>query len=331
MKQKEAVQITLEELDKEAQRQQAEKEKEEMKKKANSARPSLIKRIGVGLLDFLFAGAIAAGLFFVAYLTLFKPLGYNEASATIFNSYRESGLFYTEDGSFDKLTLHYNEDKSAIANYDTPVTAFYTTNERAVADNKLQSYIDAKVASGYYILNESNECVIKEGTTNETLKPFLEEQYLAAVDYFYTDPALLAASKTTYSVMIWTIFISVYIATVAMYIVVPLIDKQNRTFAYMIGKLVTVNKTDMKPILKGKAILRSTIFIFINYISIITLYILLNDLTFVMLPLFINTVVLCVTKTNSGIHDYAVGSTVINRTLTNEFGILESVLGKKQD
>lgn len=330
MNKKQSVQHTLEELDKEAQKAQEKKEREEMQKKQSNARPSLMKRIGIGILDFLFAGLIAAGTFFAGYGLFFEPLGYNKAAKDVIVAYEESHLFYIADGSFGKITDHYDENKSAIGNLDVPITYYYAHNERAKKEHKLDTYIEAKLATGYFEVDDSNTwTIIKEHEKKATT--FLKKEYESALDYFYDDPNLLEASGKTFNILIGTILVAVLVGSISMYIIVPLINKQGKTFGYMIGKLSIINKENMAPISKGKIILRSTVFIVINYVSMVTIYFLFKEMVFASIPFFLNTLVLSVTKTNSGIHDFAVGSSVINSSLSNEFTILEEIKKKAKD
>lgn len=325
MKKKEAVQKTLEQLDREQQAAKAEKERIESEKRQDGARPSLIKRVGVGLLDFAFAAIVTFALVAISYVSFFKPLGYDEAVATVYQKHEDSHLFHMLDGKYVQIVNDYDENKTASANYDVPVTYFYSTDERAIKDNKLEKYIDAKLSSDYYTLDSENNCVLKDGVMQSSVKTFLEGEYSKAVEYFFEDPELVDANKAMFNIMTWTMFFSVTISSAIFYIVVPAIDKHNRTFGYMIGKMMVVSAADLKPISKGKVILRNIIFIVISYVSAVTIYMLTGSMNFVIIPLFANTIILCVTKRNYGLHDFAVSSCVINRSMSNEFTILDNI------
>ena len=78
MKKKEAIENSLEEMDARYQKEQIEKQKEEVSKRQDIARPSLLKRIGAALLDFIFAAIFAAGVFAFSYFVIFPSLGYQK-------------------------------------------------------------------------------------------------------------------------------------------------------------------------------------------------------------------------------------------------------------
>lgn len=329
MKKKESVNLTLEELDREAQKRQAEREIEEMKEREANAQPSLMKRIGVGLLDFLFTAILATGIFGLIFLTAFEPLGYNKAADTVFKLYEESALFVEGDTGLVKITEHYDDTKSPIENYDVPITHYYSTNPRAIVQHKLDEYVTRKVNSPFFEFNSDNECVLSAGVIKEQLKTFLEEEYLKAVDYFADDPEFSEATKTTFYIMVNSILISVVISSSIFYLLIPGVDKADRTLGYMIGKMMVVSKKDMSRVEKKKLMFRNIIFVVVTYISPVTIFMLFGTFDFCLIPLFVNVILLSVTKSNTGMHDIAIESITINRSLSNEFTILEQI--KKSD
>lgn len=332
MKAKESVNITLEQLDQEAKKQQAEKEREEMDKRQNNAKPALIKRIGIGLLDFIFAGIIMGACFLFSYFVLFEPLGYNAASEKIISTYQDSGLFVLNEGKFISISEKFDAANDPVAYYDVPITNYYKNDARAVANHKLETYIQAKLDSTYFVLDGENNCVPKEGIGTLVLKETLERELENAIGFFYENPELNDAAKTTYNIVIYSVLISVTIGSVAMYIIVPLIDKQRRTLAYIICGLKIVNKDTMQIISLGRAMLRNGSFIILIYISAVTLYMLTNQIFFSTIPLFINTIFMCLFHTNNGFHDIIGECNVINKTYSNAVSELETIkeMGEQQ-
>ena len=225
MKQKEAVKLTLEELDR-----QAEKDREEMEDRQDNARPFLIKRIGVGLLDFVFMLVIVAASFFFADFVFFDAVGYNDASDYIITTYTESGLFISENGSFKQLPERYDEEQDLILYYDVPITNFYKTNQKAISENKLVSYNQAKLDSNYFIVNELNEIVRKEGVSNVNLQNFLENKYTEAYNLFIDNNDLNLATQKMFNTITFTILISTTIGAGIIYIVIPLLDSSSASF-----------------------------------------------------------------------------------------------------
>jgi len=332
MNKKQAVRATLEELDAEAQRQQEEREREEIRKRQDKARPSLIKRIGIGLLDFVFAAAFAGACFAFSYFVLFEPLGYNLAAKTIIDEHQNSGLFVVDGGNFVTLKDKYDGTVDPVKYYDVPITNYYKTDARAVEQNKLSTYVQAKLDSTYFELNGEGQCVAKEGVNKEFIKATLETEYTKAYNFFYDSPTLNAASKKTYYTITVTILVCVTLSSIAFYIVVPIVDKRRRTFAYMIAKVEIIDKNSNELITLKRAMIRNVVFVVIVYICAVTLYILTGEIFFSTIPLFINTVLMCLTHSNSGMHDIAGECTIVNRSRCNAISVLESIkqMGKNQ-
>ena len=296
---------------------------EEMKK--DNARPSLIKRIGVALLDFVFTIAFAGVLFTGAYFTIFEKVGYNEASDIVLKAYSESHLYLNDNGNFKLISEYYDTTKTPEENYDVPITSFYSENERAIKDGKLETYNNLKISTGYYELDGNGNYVRTEGTTADVAKTFLEQEYNKAVDYLFEDETIINASRLSYNTIIFTLLIVLTISSIAFYIVVPLIDKKHRTFGYMIGKVMPVDSKELKPVFWEKILFRSLIFIVFTFISPVTLFYWAGKITFSFIPFFVNTAILCFSHSNSGIHDYAVRVNIINESYSNPFANLKAI------
>ena len=332
MKKKEAVKITLEQLDLEARQAQEEKEREEREKQKNEARPSLIQSMGVGLLDFVFTAIIVATCALFSYFVLFEPLGYNAAAETIVNEYKQSGLFLIEDSNFISIDTKYDDKDDPVAYYDTVITHYYATDSRAISENKLTYYIQTKVDSGYFVIDSENNCVVKEGIGTLVLKELLEKEYANALEYFYESPILAKASKTTFDVIGYTLLISVSIGAVIIYIIIPLCSKNKQTFAYRICGLTTVNSKTLQPLTTGKIILRNSIFIVITYVLAVTLFLLSGEIYYSAIPVLANTILMCLFHTNCGIHDIGAECTVINVSRSNAMANLQAIkeMGEQQ-
>ena len=262
---------------------------EEIRK--DNARPSLIKRIGIGLLDFLFAAVLAGGLFAMTYFAIFPKIGYNEAADTIFSAYSDSHLYHSLNGSFVLINEDYDSSKTPEENYDIPITSFYSENERAVADNKLDKYNETKLNSGYYELDADNNIVRKADVSGEVAKAFLLQEYEKALNYLFDDPVMISAYHTTFNCMAYSVLIIVVVSSSIFYIAVPLIDKKHRTLGYMIGKLIPVDSKEMGPVYWDRILLRSAIFVVFTFISPITLYFWANALTFSFIPFFVSIII----------------------------------------
>lgn len=302
-----------------------EKKQAEEQARKDNAKPSLIKRIGIALLDFVFAGVFFAALFVGSYYTIFDKLGYSEASQTVFNAYNESHLYINDKGNFSLISDNYDSSKTPEQNYDGAITEFYSTNARAIKDGKLEEYNNLKISTGYYELNENNEYVRTASTTADVARSFMEQQYDKAINYLFEDEAIINASRLTYNILIISILIITTISSSIFYIAVPLIDKKHRTLAYMIGKIMPVDSKTLGSVLWEKILLRSVIFIVFTFISPITLFYWASKITFSFIPFFVNTLVLSFSRSNSGIHDYAAHVMVINESYSNPFETLKAI------
>lgn len=327
MKKKEAVKYSLEQMDAEQKKIQQDIERERLSKSKETAQPTLLKRIGAGLLDFLFTGGLFALLFVFSYFVIFPSTGYQSAAQTIIETHENSELFIIENGKYEQIIDHYDDSKTPEENYDVHITHFYSTDERAVKDNKLEAYNNSKLSSGYYEIDGEGNIVRISTVSSETARVFLQNEYMKAVNYFDSSEVLLKAVKTTYNTMIISILITVTISCAVMYFAVPLLEKKNRSFGYMIFKIIPVDSSSLQQTSKSKIALRSLIFVILTFISPITMYYWLGSFTFIFIPFFLNTVVLCFSKTNSGIHDIAAKINVINESHSNAFQNLKNIIG----
>lgn len=324
-KRRQATLSGIEQMDAEQRKLQAEQKRNELNDKKERARPPLIKRVGIGLIDFLIAGVMAFGFFMIAYIAIFPSVGYQSSAQFIIDSYENSHLFVVGSSGYEKITKHYDEHKTPEENYDVPISYFYTTNARAVADNKYEAYTTSKLATGYYELNAENVCVRKEGVSYTVVQPILQEEYENAVRYFYDDPALIKADKTLNTTMSVSLLVVATLASALLYIVIPLVDKKNRTFAYMFFRIMPVDNKTLKLLDKKRIALRNFVFIAISFISPFTLSFLVGNFAFSFIPFFINSAILCFTTNNTGLHDMAASSIVINESYSTAFESLNAI------
>lgn len=307
---------------------ESEKEQERLQLRKDAAKPALLKRIGAGLLDFLFAGVLAGLLFLFSYFVIFPSLGYQEESAKIVAVYEDSGLYVFGEGKYEPLTDHYDSNKTPEENYDVPITHYYSTNARAIADHKLEKYQQAKLNSELFVLDAENNVVRKEGVSDEYIKNYLEVRFDEATTYLFADPEVIDAFIITRNIMLFSILIIVVISSSIFYFVVPLLNKDGCTFGYLICRLVPVSSIDTLPQQKSKLMLRALIFVTISYLSPIGLFVLADAITFSFIPFFVNTIILSFSHSNSGLHDYGTKTLIINRSRTNAMEILKQIKGE---
>lgn len=325
MKKKDAVKYSLEQMDAEQKKIQQEQERERLSKSKENAQPSLIKRIGAGLLDFVFTAGLFAGLFVFAYFIIFPSVGYQDAAYTILEAHQSSELFVIENGKYELISDHYDESKTPEENYDVRITHYYDS----LSDKKLLTEYENRKLENYYE-KVGEDIVRKESVSSDTARIFLQNEYTKAVDYFDSSEVLLKAIRITNTTMIVSILVIVTISSAVMYFAIPLLDKRQRTLAYMIFKLIPVDSSNLGQTTRGKIALRSLVFVVISYISPITMYIWFSSFAFIFIPFFLNTIVLCFSKTNSGIHDIAAKINVINESHSNAFQNLKNIIGDKE-
>ena len=324
-KKSKATQSAIEQMDAQQRKLEADRKKDELNDKKESMRPSLLKRLAAGLIDFAFSAIIAVGIFAISYYTIFPLLGYQSSAQYIIDSYESSKLFVYGSSGYEYLSSHYDDSKTPEQNYDVPVTRYYKTNARAVKEGEYEKYTTRLINSGYYEYNAQDEIVRKEGISNATAKEYLEKEYKTAVSYFFADPALKEASVVTGRVMSLSLLIVSTIASAVFFILIPLVDKRNRTFGYMFLKIMPVDSKTIQPISKKWNLLRNFIFITITFISPFTMNLLLGTLAYSFIPFFINSAILSFSRNNTGLHDLAAGANVINQSYSNAFEVLKSI------
>ena len=326
----EAVQMSIEEMDAQQQKIQAELKREELEKRKASARPALLKRIGAGILDFLFMISLAAGLFVFSYFVILDAIGYNQASELLYSTYQTSGLYVINDGQYEQIIEHYNEDLTPEQNYDEPISYFYQNNLRAYENEQYAAYTQRKINSGYYVINDEGVCVPNDDTFASARKTFLENEYTTAINYLFSDPNIINASNLMYNSLFLTILLCVLLSCGVFYFIVPLIDRRGLTLAYKIFALMLVDSKDLNPITsKAKVMFRSFVFVVVAYISFITLYFWGGGINYAYIPFVINTLILAITPSNSGIHDFATRINILNQSQSNAFKALQTITEKE--
>ena len=310
----------------------AEKKEAELLKKKDDARPALLKRIGAGILDFLMAAALSAGFFAIAYFTIFPSVGYQASTQFMIQTYETSSLYLPNENGvgYVQLPQKYNDDKTPEENYDVNITKFYSTNARAYSEGQLEKYNNRKIDSGYYYL-EDGVYKRKDTVAKDTAKAYLEKEYYAAVDYLFQDPQVVQAVNILNYTIPVTILITVCMGCAVFYFAIPLIDEKRRTLGYMILRIMPVTSNELERPLRSMIALRSFIFVVIDYISLITIGLLLGGTSYSFIPFFLNTVIICLSHSNSGIHDYATRIIVVNESMTNALSSMKQMLGQNEE
>ena len=273
-------------------------------------RPSLLRRIGSGLLDLLFIFVTLALLELFAAGVLFRPLGYFDAQNSIDKIFVESGLYVRQNGFNVQLVNAYDDSKSVEDNYDVPIAAYYATDPRCTKENKLTDYVKAKLDSGFYTEGADGP-TLKDNVDDGLLKSFYEEQYAEALDFLTKDPDYVAAVNKTFKITAYSILVSFLIAAAAFYFAVPLARKDGETVGQIICKICLVDASCVGRVRKMQVAARSLTVVVLNFLIPFWVFVFFNHVT--MLPVLISFAMMCLVKYNRGVQDFASQTQVIQK------------------
>ena len=276
--------------------------KEQVKKELEQiSRPSLLRRIGSGLLDLLFIFVLLALLELFAAAVLFRPLGYFDAQSDIDKVFTESGLYVRQNGLNVQLRNAYDETKSVEENYDVPITRFYTENPLCKQSNKMADYEQAKLDSKAYVKNGD--------VGDDALKTFYEQEYDKALNFLGQDPVYVAAVNRTFNVMVYSILVSFLISAGVFYFAIPLIRKNGETLGQIICKICLVDASRAGKVRKMQVVLRSTVVVVFNFLIPFWVFVFFNHVT--MITFLVSFAMMCLVKYNRGVQDFASFTQVI--------------------
>lgn len=285
--------------------------KEQVKKDLEQiSRPSLVRRIGSGLLDLLFIFVLFALVELLAAGVFFEPLGYFDAQRDINAIFTKSGLYLHKNGMNVRLDNAYDENKTVEENYDLPITAYYTRDSRCVENNMMASYEKAKLDSGYYVQTDSG-LVKKSGVSDEKLKSFYQAEYENALTFLRKDPAYVKAVNKTFAITVYSMLISFLISAAVFYFVIPLARKNGETLGQIICKICLVDARTVGRAKKMQVVLRSLVVVVINFLIPFWIFILAGSVT--LFTVLVSFAVMCLTKYNRGVQDFLSQTQVVSK------------------
>lgn len=285
--------------------------KEQIKKDLEQiSRPSLVRRIGSGLLDLLFVFVLFALVELLAAGVFFKPFGYFDAQGDIDTIFTESGLYLHKNGLNVRLDNAYDENKTVEENYDVPITAYYTQDSRCLENDMMASYEKAKLDSGYYVQTDSG-LVKKSGVSAEKLKSFYESEYENALAFLRKDPAYVKAVNKTFAITVYSMLVSFLISATVFYFVIPLARKNGETLGQIICKICLVDARNVGRAKKMQVVLRSLVVVVINFLIPFWIFILAGKVT--LFTVLISFAVMCLTKYNRGVQDFLSQTQVVSK------------------
>lgn len=285
--------------------------KEQVKKDLEQiSRPSLVRRIGSGLLDLLFIFVLFALVELLAAGVFFEPLGYFDAQRDINAIFTKSGLYLHKNGMNVRLDNAYDENKTVEENYDMPITAYYMRDSRCVENNMMASYEKAKLDSGYYVQTDSG-LVKKSGVSDEKLKSFYQTEYENALAFLRKDPAYVKAVNKTFAITVYSMLISFLISAAVFYFVIPLARKNGETLGQIICKICLVDARNVGRTKKMQVVLRSLVVVVLNFLIPFWIFILAGSVT--LFTVLVSFAVMCLTKYNRGVQDFLSQTQVVSK------------------
>lgn len=303
--------------------------KAEQNKKNTLPRPSLLKRVWAALIDIILIALIFFGLETACYYTIFQPLGYFDAIDEAHQLFEESHLYRkSEAGEYILLNAVYDEELTPEENYDGAITYFYSTYPYAIENDALSAYTDAKLATGYYEMNENGEFIRKTDASVEQVKLFLEKEYSDAVSFFTSSPAYVTVTNRSLRILLISALIVITFSSACIYLFIPLICKEGETPGQLLNKICLVDSRDQSQVKKRQILIRYIILLGFDILLPICFYIQWGY--FSVFSIFITIVMISVTKSNSGPHDYISRTYVILKKRFDNFDLLKSVRGEKQ-
>ena len=256
----------------------------------------------------------------------FGITGYNDCVEEVHQMYEDSYLYQIDaNGDYIEYTSKDNLDEIIIK--------YYSTDEYAKSSNQLDNYYNEKLESTYFIKDENNKIVLKEGIEQNKIDEFYYSKYQKAIRLFDSNPiykklvskitALIALTILISLTIALTILISLTIATSIIYLIVPLFRKEGETPAQIINKLCIIDTRKMSTIKKWQIVVRYLILLLFNYFMPVILFVEVGY--FVPLTIIISLLMICITKNNLGPHDYATQSMVILKRRSDAFDVLNAM------
>ena len=178
-------------------------------------KPFLLTRYVAAFIDFLIMV-----ITFIVLLTCFEPLIIN---STNYNNYvtnaqivlENSGLYNKNEDNFFTQKEY---DKTI---YDQIITNYYSSDNYAKENNKLDEYNKAKSESTFYTKVDDN-LVLNNDVDEEKLKNFLTDQYQKALAFVKTNPIYIQNINKSFTIFFLVIVLFIVIDVTIFYLIVPL-------------------------------------------------------------------------------------------------------------
>jgi len=261
-----------------------------------------VTRYLCAFIDFTLTVLLTVILYFISVQTVFSNSGYSEARDAMRKTYEDTHLFIEYNGGLYTITSYYDKSKTPEENYDPSIIYFYTNYQRAINDNKLAEYNQAKIDSNLYN-TDVTPWTWKEEVTEDDVLSFYKTQYSIAYNYLLEDEDLLNNAAIVSKFALLATLSSILISSLIFYVVIPMIDKKGRTLSFMMFKLVLV-KRNFEEIQSKPLILTRNLFFIIFTLLLGTLLLnLTSNLILTMSPAILSFILILCTPSKSCLHD----------------------------
>lgn len=284
---------------------------EPKKKKYTLERPSLLRRVFAAMMDFILVVAVFIGLEVLLYNTFFKAVGYQDTLSEIYRMYDDSHLYvFKEESGYWSLKEVYDDKKTPEENYDAALIYYYSNDPRAAEANLLETYTETKLNSSYFELKDG-EIVRTETATDASVKAFFEKEYDKAINFFESDKDYIGKMKYTFYIMLFSLVFSITVTTAVFYLAIPLMRKDGETLFQMLNRMGLADSRTDSRIKKSQVVIRYFVFLTFNFLIPLFLYYFWGY--FSLITIFVTLTMVCITPSNSGIHEYISHTYVVTK------------------
>ncbi|HOJ44781.1 MAG TPA: RDD family protein [Bacilli bacterium] len=274
-------------------------------------KPYLLTRMGAALFDLLIAIIIFGGLQAGVFYGLYGPLGYHQALASAQEVLSDSGLYvYDAQRGYLTITETYDDTLTPSENYDNPITTYYSNDARAIAENKLDSYYVAKIASGLFELNDEQIPELLPDVSETALKSFYGAEYGKAVVFLEQDPVYVAGIRQTFLIALFSNLVTITLSCSIVYLLVPMLRPNGQTPMQILLKIGLADASSDTRVKRGQIAIRFAILLLFNVWLPILLY--ARFAYFTLVPIFVTLILMTITKASRGPHDFASNTYIVS-------------------
>ena len=269
--------------------------------KHESPLPYLITRMGAGLIDLVFVLLTFIALQALSFQTVYHQLGYHSALVTAKNILADSGLFnVNENGEYLSLVDSYEEEADVITYYEVPLIQYFSTNPRAIKNNLLINYEQAKISSRLFYLDIDNQIKVADNTSQESLRLFFEIQIKKAIIFLENDPIYRDNAQKAFLITIFSYLTCGTLSFLIFYLLISLFTKDSTTIGQKLFKMGLMDVRVAAKATKNQVLVRFIVLVILNFWIPLLWYARVAYLS--VFPILITLITIVLTKKNQGIH-----------------------------